>query len=399
MTSYRDLFRAPGVLRVVVSQLVARFPAGMLSLAALIHVERVHDSYTAAGLVLAALAVGQAIAGPLSSRIFGRFGMHRVLLATLVLSGISILALALPGLSVSAYAAIALVCGLSTPPVQQAARSIYPSLVNPGARGALFSFDASLQEVIWILGPVLTTFVSLSINSSLGIVMAAAFLIGGGIWFITTDQIARAVAAPPTGRFGSVLRSPALRLAAVIGFLICACIAMVEASIVATFGHGGAQGGIILGVFCVGSLAAGLYLGRKRIGRWSTARRMVVVSLGLALASLGTDFWWLMVTVFLAGLGVAPVIAALTQMTSSGVPAADVAEAFGWTTTAQLIGVALGSAVAGVIIDGPGTQIAMAAATVVAVLTCFVAMVVRRGQPGAPTTAEELVEAGYTKAA
>ena len=37
-------------------------------------------------------------------------------------------------------------------------------------------------------------------------------------------------------------------LAAVIGFLICACIAMVEASIVATFGHGGAQGGIILGV-------------------------------------------------------------------------------------------------------------------------------------------------------
>ncbi|HXD27565.1 MAG TPA: MFS transporter [Arthrobacter sp.] len=399
MTSYRDLFRAPGVLRVVVSQLVARFPAGMLSLAALIHVERVHDSYTAAGLVLAALAVGQAIAGPLSSRIFGRFGMHRVLLATIVLSGISILALALPGLSVAAYAAIALVCGLATPPVQQAARSVYPSLVVPGARGALFSFDASLQEVIWILGPVLTTFVSLSINSSLGIVMAAAFLIGGGAWFITTEQISRAVAVPPTGRLGSVLRSPALRLAAVIGFLICACIAMVEASIVATFGHGGATSGIILGVFCVGSLAAGLYLGRKRITRWSTARRMSVVCLGLALATLGTGFWWLTLTVFLAGLGVAPVIAALTQMTSNGVPAADVAEAFGWTTTAQLIGVALGSAVAGALIDGPGTQAALAGATAMAVVTCVVALVVRRGQPGAPTTVDELLEAGYTKAA
>lgn len=399
MTSYRDLFRAPGVLRVVVSQLVARFPAGMLSLAALIHVERVHNSYAAAGLVLAALAIGQAIAGPLSSRIFGRFGMHRVLLATLVLSGISILALALPGLSVPAYAAIALLCGLSTPPVQQAARSIYPSLVAPGARGALFSFDASLQEVIWILGPVLTTFVSLSINSSLGIVMAAVFLIGGGVWFVTTEQISRAVAVPPTGRFGSVLRSPALRLAATIGFLICACISMVEASIVATFGHGGAKSGIILGIFCVGSLAAGLYLGRKRIGRWSTARRMVVVSIGLALASLDTDFWWLMATVFLAGLGVAPVIAALTQMTSSGVPAADVAEAFGWTTTAQLIGVALGSAVAGTLIDGPGTQAAMAGATAVALVTCGVALLARRGQPGAPTTEDELIEAGYTKAA
>lgn len=399
MTSYRDLFRAPGVLRVVVSQLVARFPAGMLALAALIHVEHVHDSYTAAGLVLAALAIGQAVAGPLSSRIFGRFGMHRVLLVTLVLSGVSILVLALPGLSVTAYAVIAFISGMSTPPFQQAARSIYPSLVAPGARGALFSFDASLQEIIWILGPVLTTFVSLTINTSLGVVMAAVFVTGGGIWFITTEQISRAVAAPPTGRFGSVLRSPALRLAAVIGFLICGCISMVEASVVATFGEGGAQSGIILGVLCVGSLSAGLYLGRKRINRYSTARRMVVVVIGLALASVSTDFWWLMGTVFLAGLGVAPVIAALTQMTSSGVPAADVAEAFGWTTTAQLIGVALGSAVAGALIDGPGTQAAFVGATVVAVITLGVAVAVKRGQPGVPETVDELIDAGYTKAA
>ena len=50
------------------AQLVARFPSGMLSLAFLIHIERIHQSYGAAGLVLAATSVGQAIAGPLTSR-------------------------------------------------------------------------------------------------------------------------------------------------------------------------------------------------------------------------------------------------------------------------------------------------------------------------------------------
>ncbi|MEE1619786.1 MFS transporter [Zafaria sp. Z1313] len=384
MASYRELFRAPGVLRVVFSQLLARFPAGMLSLAALIHVEHVHGSYAAAGLVIAALAVGQAVAGPLTSRIFGRFGMRRVIGTTLTVSGFATAALAIPDLSVPLYAVTAFIAGISTPPIQPAARSIYPSLVPASGRTALFAFDASIQEVIWIMGPVLTTFVALGVNTSLGILLSAVFLAGGGLWFLSAPQIRTAVPAAPTGRFGSVLRSPALRLASGIGFLICACTAMLEAAIVAVFGHGGALAGVVLAVFCVGSLAAGLALGHHAIGRFSLARRMGVVAVGLALAAVSLDFWWILATVFVAGLGVAPVIAAMTTMTSAGVPAADVAEAFGWSTTAQLVGVAIGSAVAGIVIDGPGPQAALAWAAGLAAAGVLLALLVRRGQPGAP---------------
>ncbi|MDN6171043.1 MAG: hypothetical protein L0J11_13360, partial [Micrococcaceae bacterium] len=63
------------------------------------------------------------------------------------------------------------------------------------------------------------------------------------------------------------------------------------------------------------------------------------------------------------------------------------------------IGIALGSAVAGALIDGPGTQAALVGATVVAAITLVVALVVKRGQPGVPETVEELIDAGYTKAA
>jgi len=49
--TYLELVRVPGVLRVTVSQLVARFPLGMLSLAVLLHVRHASGSYALAGLV------------------------------------------------------------------------------------------------------------------------------------------------------------------------------------------------------------------------------------------------------------------------------------------------------------------------------------------------------------
>ncbi|MFX6019144.1 MFS transporter, partial [Acinetobacter baumannii] len=79
----------------IAAQLTARFPNGMISLAVLLHIEHVTGSYGAAGLVLAATSVGQAIAGPVTSRWMGRWGMRRVLTVTLVLCAAAIAAIAL----------------------------------------------------------------------------------------------------------------------------------------------------------------------------------------------------------------------------------------------------------------------------------------------------------------
>ena len=62
MAGYRVLLRTPGVGRIIAAQLTARFPNGMISLAVLLHIEHVTGSYGAAGLVLAATSVGQAVA-------------------------------------------------------------------------------------------------------------------------------------------------------------------------------------------------------------------------------------------------------------------------------------------------------------------------------------------------
>ncbi|GAA3702419.1 MFS transporter [Zhihengliuella alba] len=381
MTTYRELFRASGVFRIVVSQLIARFPAGMLSLAVLIHVEAQHDAYTAAGLVLAALAIGQAVAGPLTSRMFNRFGMFRVLGITLSIAAVATFSLALPDLSVPMYGLIAFIAGVATPPIQPAARSLYPSLVAPAMRTRLFAFDASVQEVIWIIGPVIVTFASLTIHSALGIVIAGLLLLAGGIWFLTIPQVRRAVSEPPAGRLGKVLASHALLMVCAVGFVIAAATAMLEAALVAIFGHGGIEAGLILALLCISSLVAGFAVGHAELTRWSLTRRLAVLAVGLGLAAMSTDFWWILAMGVVAGAGVAPVIAAITHMTSTAVAPGDVAEAFGWSTTAQLVGVAIGSSGAGLLIDEFGGQMALAGAAMVAVAGVALAALVSQGQP------------------
>jgi len=388
MKSYIDLLKTPGVGRIIAAQLTARFPSGMLSLAYLIHIEHTLHSYGAAGLVLGATSLGQALAGPLTSRWMGVWGMRRVLALTLVVCAASIFTIALAPLTLPLYMLVGFIGGLSTPPIQPAVRTIYPKMVNSRQLTPLFSLDASAQEIIWIAGPVITTFVAVQISSVLAITIAGAFLIGGGIWFIASPEVGRVRIPRSKRRFGVVLRRPAVLLGTITGFLLVGSCAAVEAGVVAVFGEGGPQSGLVLAIWAIGSIVGGLSLGHVPIGPWALARRMFAVLVGLSLAmgyglvaGQGWEFWWLSVTLLIAGIGIAPALAVIFAIVSSSVKFSDTAEAYGWVGTGQLIGAALGSAAAGFLIDANGAIGGFWAAGALALVGFIVPTVLRRWHP------------------
>jgi MFS family permease len=381
MKSYADLLRTPGVGRIIAAQLLARFPSGMLSLAFLLHIEQVHNSYGAAGLVLAATSVGQAVAGPLTSRWMGAWSMRPVLVLTTAVCAFGIFAMAFVPMSVPMYMIVGLVCGLSTPPVQPAVRTIYPKMVNSTQLTPLFSLDASAQEIIWIAGPVITTFLATQVSTTVAIVAAGIFLVAGGTWFILSPEVGRVRIPRSRRKFGTVLRRPPVLLATITGFLLVGSCAAVEAGVVAVFGHGGPEAGIVLAIWAVGSIIGGLSLGHLPIGPWALARRMLLVFIGLSLAMAVLDFWWLAVTLLIAGAGIAPALAVIFAIVSSSVKFSDTAEAYGWVGTGQLIGAALGSAAAGFLIDANGAIGGFIAATVLAALGVLVPTLLRSWHP------------------
>lgn len=353
----------------------------MLSLAIILHVEQQTGSYGAAGLVLAATSIGQAVAGPVTSRWMGAWGMRRVLTLTLSVCVLAVLGMAMLPLNLPGYMGLGLLAGLSTPPVQSAVRTIYPKMVPSSQLTPLFSLDASLQEIIWVLAPVVITFVSTQLGTVEGLLLVAAILVAGGAWFISSPELGR-VRIPRSRRsFGRVMLRPPVALATALGFLLIGACAAVEVGVVATFGHDGLEAGFVLAVFAIGSLAGGLSFGHLPIGPWATARRLAIVAVGLSLTMISLDIFWLGGTLFLAGIGIAPALAVLFAIVTASVKFSDTAEAFGWAGTGQLIGAAAGSAIAGILIDQSGPFGAYFAAAVFAVAAVAAAVVFVRAFP------------------
>ncbi len=133
----------------------------------------------------------------------GRFGMRPVLITTLAVCATAVTAIALIPPMLPLYLLLGLVAGLSTPPVQPAVRTIYPKMVNARQLTPLFSLDASAQEIIWVVGPVVTTFISTQIGTVWGgILFAAVMMIAGGIWFISSPELGRVRIPRSKRRFG-----------------------------------------------------------------------------------------------------------------------------------------------------------------------------------------------------
>lgn len=381
MSSYASLLSTPGVSRIMAAQLIARFPSGMLSLAFLLHIERVSGSYGAAGLVLAALSVGQAISGPLTSRLMGILGMRPVLAVSLVACSLAVTEIALVEQSIQVHMLVALLAGLTYPPIQPAVRTIYPKMVNSTQLTPLFSLDASAQELIWVGGPVAVTFVSTQVGTVWGILLSVALMVVGGVWFVASPEVGRVRIPRSKRRFGVVLGRPPVLLATIVGLLLIASCAAIEVGVVGTFGSETPEAGIVLAIWSIGSLAGGLALGHIPIGPWALARRILIVFLGVAVAAFALDFWWLAITLVISGIGLAPALAVIFAIVSSSVKFSDTAEAYGWVGTGQLIGSALGSAVAGFLIDARGASGAFVIGATFALLALLAGIVGSRWAP------------------
>ena len=257
MRDFVTLLKSPGLAVVLITQLAARFPAGMYSLGLLMHVASTQGNYTSAGLVLGAFSIGMAIAGPVVSRQLSRFGSTPVLLVTLIFSASTIATLAALDLPLAGQMALAAIGGAAIPPVVPTVRTLYPKLVPTHRLTALFAFDAALQEVIWVFGPVLITVLVAGFGTSIALLVVVGIQVAGGLVFALSRSV-RSLVIPPAGkRLGRVLHNPSVLLMTATSMMFIGAFAAIEAAVVATFGEGSMETGLVLAISSFGSLLAG----------------------------------------------------------------------------------------------------------------------------------------------
>jgi len=351
MRTYAELFRTPGVAVVLFAQLLARFSFGMQTITFAIHLEHVYGNYTVAGLAIAASTVGGAISGPILGRLVALYGIKRIVITCSLIVPIGLILIGFVPMTEGFVIITALGLGLFGPPIQPAARAVYPTLVKTESqRNTLFSVDAILQEVIWIVGPVLATVLIATISTVTPIVVMIVVQIVGGLWFALLPQVQGAPIPRSTKRMGSVLKTPLVRVMIIINLLFVGSFSALEIGAVAAVGK--AEAGFVLAMLSIGSVIGALAFGHRARSSYALTKQLGIVLIGdLLIFFNATDPLWLGVCLFISGIGVATAFATISAIIGKAIPLGDTPEVYGWIGSGQNIGYGIGAALAGVLVD------------------------------------------------
>ena len=167
--------------------------------------------------------------------------------------------------------ALAVVLGLSTPPVDSCLRAILPAVIRDReALRAAYAAESAAVELTWIVGPPLVLLVGVAWSTSAALVVAGAVLVAGTAVFAAqpASRAWRPAPAPERPRGGS-LRAPAMRTLVLLLVFVGVVFGTVEVAVIAAVADLGspAQAGLLLGVWGAGSLTGGIVAARMGGGR------------------------------------------------------------------------------------------------------------------------------------
>jgi MFS family permease len=362
LTTYRDVLSRPGAALFSAAAAWARLPLSMAGLGIVLLVHERGGSYGAAGAMAAAYVLAAAAFAPLQGRLADRLGQAPVLLTVgagyAVGLGAFLVAVERDWSAPWPHACVAL-AGLATPQAGSMARARWSHAIEDRAQlNTAFSIEAILDEVVFIVGPVLVTFLTLQVADVSGLAFAAASALLGS-WALAVQQRTappRAVHDRRTGPpIGWGLLGPMVVISTALGIVFGSA----EVIIAAFTEEAGNQdaAGLVLATWAAGSLLAGVAVGalpqpQRPLHRLRAS--LLVLSLLFAPLVLVPGIPLLAVGMFLGGFMISPTLIAAVNLIERQVPASRLTEALTWTTTGMSVGVAPGAAVAGTVIDAHG---------------------------------------------
>jgi predicted MFS family arabinose efflux permease len=363
------ILRTPGVLPIYLTSYLSRLPAGAIGLLYVLRTRELTGSYGAGGLVSGAFVLALGLGSPLWGRLVDRRGQGRPLVVSGLLNAVAIAAFAaLPhGTPLGLAMLVAAAAGATTSPVGACQRAIWQDHLDPALRHGAYTLDSVIFEVVYISGPlVLVALIGATWSLQAAVVAAALFCGGGTLAFAATrlSREWRPHGDADHGRLGPLRSSGVQTILLTVG-LFGLSIAAAEIGLAAFAQRHGVPHavGFLLALWGIGSMLGGVVVGhlppppdrtRRMIG-FMTMLAICEVPLVAAGSPVAMGF-----AITLAGVAIAPGLSLAFQILAEVAPPGTVTEAQSWSVTAMGAGIAVGSAVGGWLVDGPGTRAAFA---------------------------------------
>jgi MFS family permease len=385
---------------------LARLTLAMIPLGILILVEQERHSYVIAGVVSGAYAIGAAVGTPVWGRLMDRIGQVPVLLPTTLVSAALLVSLALAATTTASHyvlIALAVGVGLGYPAISPALRSSFRIVLpDPEARRVAFALDATSVELAFVCGPLLLSVMLLPEVSVLPLFVTAGLLAAGGVGYCATGVARRATPArqqqasghdPAAIGAGAQTALVSTGVVAVLAVMLMVSIGFgqLDTSMAATADlalGGTTQVGILFAAIAGGSAIGGLAYGARS---WPfEERRAVPVLLALfggflallaLLLNIGVvSLLVLLPVLFLTGLTIAPTLIMQQALLDGAAPAHRLNEAQALLSASNTSGAAIGTAIAGLVIDGAGLSWSFGGAALGVLLAAAIALVHARRQ-------------------
>lgn len=413
LSIYREVLSQPKAPSILLLGFLARFPFSATGLVLTLHcVFTLQVSYLMAGLIVTSATLGAAISAPWRGRMLDTKGLRRTLVPPIIVN--LVFWSVAPWLPYSLLVPSVFVAGLFSIPVFSIVRTSLSVIIPARLRKAAFSLDSVFTEIVFMTGPAIATVLVFSLNSTLAMTVLGAAIVTAGIGLsivnppLKSEQlvIPARLPAPLEAAEEGTLRSGAQiadrlayehtqtgqipiiapqdtegpgggaseldqarslarrQLASLGGIAILLATATgnlilvaTDLGIVAVLESRSAEHlvGLVIAVWCAGSAIGGLTYGamtRDISPLW------VLLLLGLFTLpiALATDLPGLLILCFIAGLGVAPILASTGEAIARRVPEIARGEAMGWHGSAMTIGASAGGPLIGLVIDAGGAE-------------------------------------------
>jgi MFS family permease len=372
---YLHVLRTPHALPMVMAAFIGRLPLSMVGLGSVLLVQSETGSYGLGGAVAAVGAITTAVSGPVIGRLADTHAQRRVLLSVLVVfvvSGFVFLFSVRDGWPLWTVFVAAGVAGASLPPVASMIRVRWTHLLRGTPRlPTALAMESVVDEFVFIVGPVLVTFLSTTGHTTSGVVTAFTLATVGSLLFAAQRRTEPPPAPREHRRGPSAMRVRGLRVLFVVGAAVGAILGTLEIALVAFADEVGARSlsGLLIAGLAAGSMVAGIGWGtvhwRVRLRHRLVFALLLMTLLTLPLTLVGS-LWLMLPLVVLAGVAVSPSLISAFTLAEVLVPRAAVTEAFTWIGTALALGVAIGASVSGKIVDAVGANASFLVATVAA---------------------------------
>lgn len=385
LSAYRGCLGRPHVKLLFSANLVGRLPNGMAPLGIVLLLRSHGAGFGRIGVATAVFGLFAAVGGPLLGRVVDRFGQLRVLAGSATASACGfVLLVATGGRDLGATLVAVCVAGLFSPPLEPCLRAIWPSVLDDGKDLATaYALDASLQEVVFVAGPLLVVLIDALTGASGALIVTAAVMLAGTAVYVLPAPVRHWRAEARSPHWAGALRSGVLRrlLLAMVAVGVGLGALNIDAVAYQEHVHRAGLSGVVLGANAAGALVGGLYYGART---WRTGNMTLLVfalgglSLGyLSLVTLAGPVAT-MVLAFVAGLFLSPVLACCFAIIGESALPGTTTEAFAWMIAAVGIGNAAGSSAAGEVTQALGLRLSFLLPGVAGAVAVAVALALSR---------------------